>query len=229
MQTEIGIVIPVFNNQLSLRELDKRIKDSLPEINYRVLYVNDGSTDDSAKILAVIEKENEAASFINLTENIGQQHATLEGIKRMESCKIVVLDADLQDKPELIFKLYENTKKSTASGFIKRKGMYQSYDRMITSIFIKLIVQLLSGLHRKAGSFYIFDCGIKQKVVALAENCSKPYLSIIVASSSSEKKYISYERGTSSFGSNYNTRKRIKAARAAISCALFCRLRSKHF
>lgn len=226
MQAEVGIVIPVYNNQLALNELDARINECMEQYEYRIIYVNDCSTDQSLNVLNSITQRNTNASILDLKENIGQQRATLEGIMQMNTRKIVVLDADLQDKPELIPQLYAQCRNNRSTGFIKRKGMYQTRARMLTSTIVKLTIQLLAGLDRKAGSFYMFDHTLKDKVVDLANRCPAVYLSIIVSRLSPEKFYIASERKIGAFGSNYSMRMRLLSARAAIRCALYCRFKS---
>ena len=230
MYPEIGVIIPVYNNQYSLEELHARIHKTLKEYSYKVIYINDCSIDDSFSILKQIESRYTEVAVIDLVKNIGQQRATLEGLKSLNKVKkIVVLDADLQDHPEWILSLYERCKDSIDTVYIKRSGLYQSIDRMITSTIIKFSIQLLSGLHRKAGSFYMMDQSILKEVIRLANDCPTPYLTLIVAHCSFKKKYVTKERRISKFGTSYNTKMRLKSAKEAIQCAVYCLIRRRSF
>lgn len=226
MLTEIAVVVPVYNNQSSLRKLNSRISTSLKAFNYEIVYVNDCSKDDSLNILKSLSKADSHIKLVNLETNIGQQRATLFGLKATDAMKVVVMDADLQDKPELIPEMYNLCKNSTTTTFIKRVGKYQSNGRMITSFVVKNLIQLISGLHRKAGSYYMIDHKIKSKVVLLAAECRTPYLSIIVSSCSPGRTYIRSLRKISEYGSNYTLSTRLKAAKDGITCAIFCFFRT---
>ncbi len=219
----VSIVIPVYGNNQFLVELSDRIKANLPLLNYEIIFVNDYSPDDSLNTLKILSSKDSQIRYINLPINIGQQKATLKGIQNALGQKIVVLDGDLQDRPELIIELYNKSKLVDDAVFVKRKGIYQSKGRMITSILIKKIIQFTSGLHYKAGSYYIFDRSILKEVISEAANCKHPYMSIIIAHFADKIDYIAADRTKSIGSTGYTMIKRIRAAYMAIYCSLYCR------
>lgn len=219
---DLSVVIPIYNNDNVLIELNNQLIEELVFLKYEIIYVNDCSPDRAIDTLTFFASKYPRVRPINLSKNIGQQKATLEGLKKAVGQKIVVLDGDLQDSPKLIPDLYNKNKSEGDAVFVKRKGIYQSMGRMMTSILIKKVIQLISGLHYKAGSYYLFDSSIKKKVIFVASNCKHPYMSIIVAHFSNKIKYVSATRGKNTGPSGYNFRKRIKAAIMAIYCSLYC-------
>lgn len=219
---DISVVIPIYRNNRSLIELSERIMKNLNLFNYEIIFVNDSSPDNSLLTLEMLTSKHKQIRHINLVKNIGQQKATLEGLKKALGEKIAVLDGDLQDIPELISVLHESILSNKHAAFVKRKGVYQSKGRMITSVLIKKIVQLLSGLHYKAGSYYMFDKVILSKVVFIGSKCPYPYLSIIVAHFAQSVIYVPSTRNKNVGPSGYNFTKRIKAALMAIYCSLYC-------
>lgn len=221
-ETEISVIIPIYRNNKSLRELSSRIIKSLSSFKHEIIFVNDNSPDNSLEILQNLTSKYEQIKHLNLTQNIGQQKATIQGLKIAIGKKIVVLDGDLQDRPELIPILNQSILTDLNSVFVKRKGIYQSPSRMVTSVLIKKVVQLISGLHYKAGSYYMFDNSLLPKVLLVASKCKYPYLSIIVAHFSNTINYIPANRNKNIEPSNYNFTKRIKAAIMAIYCSFYC-------
>ena len=163
-------------------------------------------------------------NLVLLQVNHGQQAATLEGVKAARGDKIVVLDADLQDRPERILDLEKNLLSSMGACFIKRQGLYQAGGRMMTSRLLKLLIQLFSGLHFRAGSYYMIDATLKNQVLSLAARVRYPYLTVIVALSAQETTYIEAKRGMTNEPSSFTFSKRVKAAYQAIFCAIQCRL-----
>ncbi|GAA3522548.1 hypothetical protein GCM10022393_41420 [Aquimarina addita] len=222
-ELDISVVIPIYRNNKVLKELHNALMTVLNPYNYEIIYVNDCSPDSSLDTLTDLASQYACVTYLDLEENVGQQKATLQGLKKAIGQKIVVLDGDLQDHPQLIPLLYQAMAQNNGSAaFVKRKGMYQSKGRMTTSVLIKKIIQLLSGLHYKAGSYYMFDNSLLKKVTTTASNCQYPYMSIIVAHFASQIQYISADRGKSIGPSGYTFSKRIKAAVMAIYCSLYC-------
>lgn len=221
MELEISVVIPIYRNAKQIDELVSRLEQTLNQFRYEVIFVNDCSPDRSLELLQSHSRQKEQFHLKNLDKNVGQQRATLEGLKLAKGNRVVVLDGDLQDAPELIPDLYQLLSQGRMAAFVKRKGMYQSGGRMFTSILIKRVIQLLSGLHYKAGSYYMFDRSILKRILNVASRCSYPYMSIIVAHFGKKMSYIDAQRGKS-IGGSYSFIKRIKAAMMAVYCSLYC-------
>lgn len=100
----ISIVVPVYNEELVVRETYKRLKnvmDSLKE-TYEIIFVNDGSRDKTAVIVGEICSEDCNIKFIDFSRNFGHQVAITAGMDYAEGEAVVVIDADLQDPPEII-------------------------------------------------------------------------------------------------------------------------------
>ena len=137
----------------------------------------------------------------------------------------MVMDADLQDQPELIANMYELLSGDDEAVFIKRKGTYQSHARMFTSFVMKSIVRGFTGLNQKAGSYFLIPSALLPTVIRLGQNCPYTYISIIVSSCASHLRYIKAHRNKSIARSGYNFSKRIIAAFKAVYCALYCKLK----
>ena len=105
---KISIIIPVFNSEECLEELNNQIEKSLAGFHsYELILVNDKSNDDSWKIICEICKNNNKAIGISLRKNAGQDNAIMAGLKISKGEYIIIMDDDLQHSPNDILKLYD--------------------------------------------------------------------------------------------------------------------------
>jgi dolichol-phosphate mannosyltransferase len=97
-------VIPVFNEEETIPELDRRLRAFLAELGetWEVVFVDDGSRDASARLLAEMAGKEPRFKVISFSRNFGHQIAITAGMDRAEGEAVVVMDADLQDPPELV-------------------------------------------------------------------------------------------------------------------------------
>ena len=106
----ISIVVPVYNEARILPELTRRIDNvvtRLPEFEWEVIYVDDGSTDDSAAVLETMALEHPWLRVLFLSRNFGHQTAITAGIDDALGDAVILMDGDLQDPPEVIPQLIE--------------------------------------------------------------------------------------------------------------------------
>ena len=102
---KLNIVIPIYNEQENLPELYRRLRkvcDNLNGITWQVIYVNDGSHDDSMKIMLEQSRKDSRFTVIDLSRNFGHQAAIAAGLAHADGNIVIFMDADLQDPPELI-------------------------------------------------------------------------------------------------------------------------------
>ncbi|MDA3867657.1 MAG: glycosyltransferase family 2 protein [Salinivirgaceae bacterium] len=106
---KLSVIVPVYNDQEVLPELHKRLLNVLPEIadDYEIVLIDDGSADNSWKIIENLKNKDNRIVGIKLIRNFGQQNAIAAGFDNIDGDVIVLMDSDLQDKPEDIPKLLE--------------------------------------------------------------------------------------------------------------------------
>lgn len=101
----ISILIPCYNEQESLPALYKRLKvltESIKDYKFEILFVNDGSKDNTLKIIKELRQQDDSINYVDLSRNFGKEIAMIAGIDHINSDAMIVMDADLQDPPELI-------------------------------------------------------------------------------------------------------------------------------
>lgn len=223
IEPELSIVIPVYNNETTLKPLCLRIFRSLDGIieDYEVILVNDDSQDHSAAVIESLESIFDQVHGLQLARNMGQNLALFEGFKKSRGSRIVVMDADLQDVPEHLPQLIAALDDHTDSAFIKRIGSYQAGKRMISSRIFKGFLQLLTGLHRQAGTYFITQREVVDKMTQF--NARYPIMTVMVYSFSKRVKYVEAQRNNNEGTSSYTFLKRCYYAYRATYCALQCR------
>jgi glycosyltransferase involved in cell wall biosynthesis len=141
-----SVVIPVYNEELVILETYNRLKSVMGSLNepYELVFVNDGSRDKSAAILDAICKADQSAKLVDFSRNFGHQMACTAGMDYSSGETIVLIDADLQDPPELIPKMLEKWHEGFDVVYgvrIKRKG--ETFFKKFTS---KLFYRLLNSM-----------------------------------------------------------------------------------
>jgi glycosyltransferase involved in cell wall biosynthesis len=107
----VSLVLPVYNEQPVLDELTRRLDEFLarmdPQRKWEVIFVNDGSKDASLEMLMAACAKEPRFKLVNLSRNFGHQIAITAGLDRAEGDAVVIMDADLQDPPEIIIEMLQ--------------------------------------------------------------------------------------------------------------------------
>ena len=121
----ITILIPCYDEEKNIEELYKRIKviiDTLPEYCFQILLVNDGSKDDTLTIMKELHENDSAVSYLSLSRNFGKENAMLAGLDYAEGDAVIIMDADLQDPPEMIPQMIEEWEKGYDDVYARRRS-----------------------------------------------------------------------------------------------------------
>ena len=105
MKRRVTILIPAYNEQAVLPQLFERLyqlQDSLPRYQLEFLFINDGSRDKTLRLIQQQAAKHASVAYVNLARNFGKETAMLAGFDHATGDALVIIDADLQDPPELI-------------------------------------------------------------------------------------------------------------------------------
>ncbi|MFH1061660.1 MAG: glycosyltransferase family 2 protein [Candidatus Omnitrophota bacterium] len=146
---QVSIIIPVFNEQGNLKILDQQITDvmSKMDFNYEVIFINDGSTDNSSQELEEIAQADKHARIITFLRNYGQTQAIAAGVDNALAKLIVTMDADLQNDPRDIPKLLDKISQGydVVSGWrIKRRDSF--WGKKLPSALANFLSARLTGV-----------------------------------------------------------------------------------
>ena len=144
----ISIVIPIFNEEDNILKLSESITKNLSKINYEVIFINDGSTDNSEKKIQVVIKKYSNFKLINLRRNYGQTAAMQAGFDHSKGEIIIPMDGDLQNDPKDIPMLIDkiNEGYDVVSGWRKIR-LDKKYTRIIPSKIANMLISKISGIH----------------------------------------------------------------------------------
>ena len=168
---QLSIVVPLFNEEESLPELCSWIKSVVDQhgYTYEVLLIDDGSRDDSWKVIQTIAASNPNIKGIKFQRNYGKSAALNEGFKAAQGDVVITMDADMQDSPDEIPALYKMIVEDgydMVSGW-KKKRFDNTLTKNIPSKLFNAVARKSSGI-----KLHDFNCGLKaykKKVVKCIE------------------------------------------------------------
>ena len=174
MIESISIVIPSYNESENIKELCRRTLDIIKKINikkYELIFVENGSKDNSLELLKKINSENKSIKIISLSRNFGYQSAIAVGLKYSENDYVCVMDGDLQDPPEIISKFVEKIKEGYDVVYgirIKRKG--NIIKKLLYNLFYEIYSKLSEiDVPKKSGDFCLMNKKIVKNLNSLSE------------------------------------------------------------
>ncbi len=157
---DISVIVPLYNEAESLPELAAWIERVMAENNfsYEILFIDDGSTDESWEVVNTLRKKNPAIGGVSFRRNYGKSPALNTGFVRARGNVVITMDADLQDSPDEIPELYRMI---TEDGYDLVSGWKQKrYDPLSKTIPTKLFnatARKVSGIK----NLHDFNCGLK--------------------------------------------------------------------
>ncbi|MBC3847141.1 glycosyltransferase [Winogradskyella echinorum] len=156
----ISVVIPLLNEEDSLKELHDWIVSVMQSnsFSYEILFIDDGSTDTSWKVISQLSQANSSVKGIRFLKNFGKSQALHAGFAKAKGDVVITMDADLQDNPEEIPELYQMITKQNydlVSGWKKKR-----YDSVISK---NLPSKLFNWAARRTSGVKLhdFNCGLK--------------------------------------------------------------------
>ena len=144
----ISVVIPIFNEEENINKLSQSITKALSDIDYEVLFINDGSTDNSENEIVKLSSTDPKIKLINLRRNYGQTAAMQAGFDQSKGAIVIPMDGDLQNDPKDIPKLIEkiNEGYDVVSGWRKIRSD-KKLTRILPSKIANMIISKISGIH----------------------------------------------------------------------------------
>ena len=164
---KISIVIPLYNEEESLKPLASTIRSVMSEFypNFEVIFVDDGSTDNSLGVLKEISRKDQRYHYISLQKNFGKSAALQVGFKNAKGEVVITMDADLQDDPREIPNLVKKLDEGyfLVSGWKKKR--YDPFIKVVSSRFFNWVTSVFSGM-----KLHDFNCGLKAYRKPVVEN-----------------------------------------------------------
>ena len=198
MKKLVTIIIPAYNEEKVLPKLFNRLdKLSQNESNYlfEFLFINDGSKDSTMKLISEKSTIDNRISYINLSRNFGKERAMLAGFDYAKGDAIVIIDADLQDPPELIPNMISLWEEGYDDVYAKRESREgETWFKKATSKWFYSILDKISSIEiqRDTGDFRLLDRRAVEALKTLRE--SNRYTKGMFSWVGFKKKEITYKR-----------------------------------
>lgn len=163
---DISVIIPVYNEENNIQTLYDRLSQVMQNLNvtYELIFVNDGSKDASIGLIKVLSKKYAEVKYIDFSRNFGHQIAVTAGLDKTSGDAVVIIDADLQDPPELIAEMYQKRNEGFEVIYAKRKNRKgESFLKLLTAkAFYRILAKMTSiSIPVDTGDFRMID----QKIV----------------------------------------------------------------
>jgi glycosyltransferase involved in cell wall biosynthesis len=217
----ISVIIPIFNEQTNIPLLFERLKTSLHQTHqpFELIYVNDGSRDNSMEIIKQMAAEFSYVKFINFSRNFGHQIAVSAGLDMAKGSEIVIIDADGQDPPEIIPELYKKLQTGYEIVYAKRRSRKgESLIKIVTAKwFYKIMARLTSiDIPMDTGDFRIIHRKVVDQINRMPEK--QKFLRGQMAWVGFRQTYVEYDRDERMSGNTgYTFRKMFRLAMDGIT------------
>ncbi len=170
----VSVVIPCFNEEGNLRETHRRVTEAVSQagMQYEVVYVDDGSHDRTPELLRQLQAEDEHVRVVYFSRNFGHQFAVTAGLAHASGGAVIILDADLQDPPELMLdmiRLWDAGYQVVYGVRTDREG--ETRFKLLTARLFYRLIRWLSEteIPLDTGDFRLLDRKVVDVIVAMPE------------------------------------------------------------
>lgn len=171
---KLSILIPSYNEEGNITKLNEKIIKEINDIDYEIIYINDGSKDNTINKIKEISSKNDNIKYISFSRNFGKEAAIYAGLEYSCGDLICIIDADLQQNPKYIFEMYNELKQKEdidqIAMVMKNRNKENFFNKISKNIFYKLInkisdIKLVDG----ASDFRMFRKNVKEAILKLSE------------------------------------------------------------
>lgn len=203
-QKLITILIPAYNEQEVLPILKDRLNklmDSIQNYKFEILFINDGSKDNTLNILKDFRKEDKRYNYVSLSRNFGKETAMIAGLDYANGDAVVIMDSDLQDPPELIHEMIDYWEQGYDDIFAKRNSRKgESFLKKTTSKLYYSLLQKFTNIdiQKDSGDFRLLDRRCVEALKQIRE--SQRYTKGLFSWIGYNKKEITFDRDARAAG-----------------------------
>ena len=214
----VSVIIPCFNEETVLRDTYRRVSSVLchqPDFEHELLFVDDGSSDSTPRILQELAQRDPRVRWLRFSRNFGHQPALSAGIRHCRGDVAAIIDADLQDPPEVIPAMIQQlatTKSNVVYGVRRKRKAETLFKRVSASLFYRVLSTLSEvPLPVNTGDFRVIDRTIINEFNALGEN--NKYVRGLISWMGFRQTPFLYDRDPRYAGApKYNLKKSIRLA-----------------
>ncbi|MBI4004836.1 glycosyltransferase family 2 protein [Candidatus Roizmanbacteria bacterium] len=210
-----SLILPVLNEQETIGDLYDRVKKTLNGLTgqHEIIFINDGSTDSTSLLLRKLHDKDKTVKVINFSRNFGHQVAVTAGLHYCSGEYVAILDADLQDPPEILPKFFAKLDEGYDTAYAIRKKRKESIVKKIAYNSFYRILRSISntGIPLDSGDFCVMNRKVVDAINSLPER--NRFIRGIRSWVGFKQIGIEYERASRKAGeSKYTLRKLFKLA-----------------
>ena len=170
----LSIVVPCYNEEAVIGEFHRRVLAALEgvESDLEIIYTDDGSRDQTATILRELQQKDDRVRVVSLSRNFGHQLAVTAGLEHARGDAVVIIDADLQDPPEVIREMIERWRDGyqVVYGLRVRRAGETTFKRWSAKLFYRLLNRLSEiEIPPDVGDFRLLDRQVVDVLLAMPE------------------------------------------------------------
>lgn len=194
----VTILVPAYNEQEVLNMLYERLKKIMDEnsnYDFEILFVNDGSKDNSLKIMQELRQKDKRVCYLNLSRNFGKETGMIAGLDYSKGDAVIIIDADLQDPPELIPEMIKYWEEGYDDVYAKRRSRKgETWLKKFTSTMYYKVLQAFTKIQiqKDTGDFRLLDRRCVEALKSMRE--SQRYTKGMFSWIGYNKKEILYDR-----------------------------------
>ncbi|GAB3861141.1 glycosyltransferase family 2 protein [Hymenobacter terrigena] len=215
---DLSVIIPIYNEELNISELHRRLLSVLEPMvlpgGFELVFINDGSRDQSLPMLLALAARDPRVRYIDLSRNFGHQIAVTAGLDRAAGQAVVIIDADLQDPPELIPLLYQKMQEGYEVVYAKRRSRQgESAAKKFTArLFYRILASITNvSIPVDTGDFRIISRKVVEGLKRMPEQ--NKFLRGQISWIGYRQTFVEYDRAERAGGeTGYTYRKMIRLA-----------------
>jgi dolichol-phosphate mannosyltransferase len=213
---DLSVIIPIYNEETNIPTLYDRLRGVLDSmgLHYEFIFINDGSRDKSLQLVQTLALRDERVRFIDFSRNFGHQIAVTAGLDLAAGEAVVIIDADLQDPPELIVPLYQKLQDGYEVVYAKRRSRQgeSAAKKFTAKLFYRILASITNiSIPVDTGDFRIISRKVVDALKQMPEQ--NKFIRGQISWIGYRQTYIEYDRAERAGGeTGYTYRKMIHLA-----------------
>ena len=169
----LSIVLPAYNESANVCRIYECLSEVLTaaDIEYELVYVNDGSSDDTWKLIVELSKKDVHVTGVCFSRNFGKEAAILAGLTQSSGSAAVVMDSDLQHPPEVVVEMYKLWQEGyeVVEGIKRSRGKEGVVYRLSAGLFYKMMTKAMQIDMQQASDFKLLDAKVVKHILDMPE------------------------------------------------------------
>lgn len=175
MKRRVSYIFPIYNESGNISLLYKTMDTLLAKNNrydYELIFINDGSRDNSLELLSNLQKKDDRITVIDLSRNFGHQIAVTAGLEHASGDAIIIMDSDMQDPPSVSFELISKWEEGYDVVYAQRSSRKDTWFKKFTADMFYRILQKLADIDipRNTGDFRLIDRKVVNELIKFKEH-----------------------------------------------------------